>query len=294
MGNSILAIAKIILGLFSNSLSVLSDGIDSATDVLTGITTVFVSKVIEKPGDHDHPWGHTRAETVATLVLSFMIFMAGVQIIISSIKKIFFSENSMEISILAVFASVISILGKLILLFVLLKLGKKSESELVKANALNMKQDIILSASIFVGVSLSKFLHFPILDSIFAFFVGAWILKNGIMLFLKMNLELMDGNADSEIYDKLFAAALKVEGVSNPHSARIRNMAGSYDIDLDIEVSPELSIFHAHELSEQVEENIRAAIPNIYALTIHIEPTESDSHQPKEVFGLRPREYSQR
>ena len=78
-----------------------------------------------------------------------------------------------------------------------------------------------------------------------------------------MNLELMDGNADSSLYKKLFDAVATVSGVQNPHKARIRRMASSFDIDLDIEVDPSLSVYEAHELSEQVESAIRREIPEI-------------------------------
>ncbi|MDE6718586.1 MAG: cation transporter, partial [Treponemataceae bacterium] len=127
----------------------------------------------------------------------------------------------------------------------------------------------------------------PLLDPIIALCVGCWVVKNSVELFRQINLELMDGNVDNSLYKKLFEAAAKVSGVTNPHRARIRKMASFFDIDLDIEVDPSLTVFDAHELSEQVEENVRAAIPEVYDIVIHVEPAGSDNHQRKEKFGLR-------
>ncbi|MBQ2479766.1 MAG: cation transporter, partial [Treponema sp.] len=128
----------------------------------------------------------------------------------------------------------------------------------------------------------------PILDPIIALLVGLWVIKNAAKLFLQVNFELMDGNADNSLYQKLFSAVSSVQGVHNPHKARIRKMASLFDIDLDIEVDPAMTVYDAHEKAEQVEEAIREVIPEAYDILIHIEPLGSDSHQREEKYGLKP------
>ena len=98
----------------------------------------------------------------------------------------------------------------------------------------------------------------------------------------------MDGNTDNSLYQKLFAAASSVPGVTNPHRARIRKIAALFDIDLDIEVDPAMTVYDAHELSEQVEDAVRKEIPDVYDIVVHIEPAGSDDHQRKEEYGLKP------
>lgn len=288
-GNAVLAITKIILGYTSSSMAVVGDGIDSSTDVLIAIVTLFVSTIVSQPGDKQHPWGHGRAETVATMLLAFIIFYAGSQLFFTSISRIISREYSAEISKIAIIASLISIAGKALLAASQFFFGKLADSEMVKANALNMKSDIILSAGVLTGTTVSSLFKSPVLDPIVAALVGLWVIKNSLSLFSQMNLELMDGNADSSLYKKLFDAATSVKGVENPHRARIRKMAGSYDIDLDVEVDPELSIYEAHELSELVEEAIRKELPEVYAVMIHVEPKDSCLHQREEEFGLNPK-----
>lgn len=287
-GNAILAVTKISLGIFSSSMAVIGDGIDSCTDVLIALITILISKIISKPSDKTHPWGHERAETVATIILSFIIFTAGAELCISSAKKIFTQNFSQNLSFWALSASIISILGKFLLYISQILISKKSKSQIIKANAQNMKSDIIMSCGILLGLSLSLIFNLPILDPIIAFLVGLWVIKNAIKIFLEQNTELMDGNKDFELYKKLFKAVASVPKVSNPHGARIRKIASHFDIDLDIEVDPFITIFEAHELSEQVEEAIRKEIPESLTVMIHIEPKNSSFHQRTEEFGLKP------
>lgn len=288
IGNTILAAVKLVLAYRSGSLAVAGDGIDSATDVLIAAVTLFVSKIIQRPGDKEHPWGHARAETTATMVLAFVIFFAGAQLALSAVKKLVLGNGPDEIALSAVAAAAVSIAGKLVLFAVQLHYGKKAESEIIKANAQNMKSDILLSLAVLAGLAASGLFRMPVLDPVIALLVGFWVIKNAVLLFMRMNMELMDGNADSSLYKKLFDAAASVPHVSNPHRARIRRMASSFDVDLDIEVEPSLSVYEAHELSEQVEAAVRKQIPEVYCIVIHIEPKGSCRHQPQEEFGLSP------
>lgn len=288
IGNAALAFIKILLAYFSKSLAVMGDGIDSSTDVLIAIVTLVISAIISRPSDKEHPWGHGRAETTTTLVLSFIIFFAGAQLAIQSVTRLMNPQDAQAIGRGAVIAAIISIAGKTVLALLQFHYGKIADSEMVKANALNMKNDIIMSLGILVGLFLSEQFKLPILDPIIALLVGLWVIKNAAKLFLQVNFELMDGNADNSLYQKLFSAVSSVQGVHNPHKARIRKMASLFDIDLDIEVDPNMSVYDAHEKAEQVEEAIREVIPEAYDILIHIEPLGSDLHQREEKYGLKP------
>ncbi len=288
VGNLLLAITKLIMGSFSHSMAVIGDGIDSSTDVLIALVTLVISNIISHPSDKEHPWGHGRAETTSTLALSFIIFFAGSQLILKSLQNLITKNFNSDISYIAILASVISIFGKTVLALVQFKLGKKAGSQIVKANAINMKNDIIMSSGILIGLGTSRIFNFPILDPIIAIAVGIWVVKNAIELYIEMNTELMDGNIDKEFYHKLFDAVSKVRGVTNPHSARIRRIASRYDIDLDVEVAPSMTVYEAHEIIEQLENEIRKAIPDIYVVTIHMEPLDSCKHQRPEEYGLSP------
>ena len=291
LGNTSLAIMKFILGHLASSLAVTGDAIDSSTDVLIALVTLLISFIIRKPSDKEHPWGHGRAETTATMILSFIIFFAGSQLIVQSLKKIsdYIKDPLLgSIDNAALISSIISICGKAFLSLLLYKLGTKANSDMTKANAANMRNDIILSAAILIGVAAAKFFSCPVLDPLAALLAGMWIIKNALSLFVQINMELMDGNTDNSLYSKLFKAIDSVPGAENPHRARIRKIASLFDIDLDIEVDPNLTVYEAHEIAEAAEDAVREAIPETYAVMIHIEPCGSETHQRKEEFGLRP------
>jgi cation diffusion facilitator family transporter len=287
-GNLVLALLKIFTGIFAGSLAVLGDGIDSSTDVAIAIMTLAVGFVINQPSDKEHPWGHQRAETIATVVLAFIIMIAGFQLAMSSFQRLMNPSETALPELVALVVTLISIAGKLLLALNQYSLGKKSGSAMILANAKNMTNDIIISSSVFVGLGASLLLKLPILDAVTALLVGIWVMKSAAGIFLELNMELMDGNADDELYKSLFEAVKTVPRAGNPHRARIRKMASAWDIDLDIEVNGNLSVREAHDIAGLVEKAIRERIPDVYDIMVHVEPEGKGEHV--EQFGLSARD----
>lgn len=283
-GNLVLAAAKIAAGLATGSLAVIGDGIDSSTDVLIAVMSLAIGFYMNQPSDKEHPWGHGRAETLGTMVLSFIIFFAGTQLFGSALSQIRNPGGINLPSPLALAVTLVSIAGKIALAASQHILGKKSGSAMILANAKNMTNDIIISVSVFAGLGLSILLKNPILDSVTALAVSIWVMKSGVTIFREQNLELMDGNADDGLYRDLFEAVRSVPGAGNPHRARIRKMAARWDIDLDIEVPGSLSVTQAHEIAEKVEAAIRCSIPDVYDIMVHVEPAGFGEHI--EQYGL--------
>ena len=283
-GNLVLALMKIVTGFATGSLAVLGDGIDSSTDVAIAIMTLAVGIYIKQPSDKEHPWGHQRAETIATIILAFIIMIAGFQLAHSAFDQLRSGIASVKPNAIVLVVTGISIIGKLLLALSQYALGKKSGSAMIMANAKNMTNDIIISSSVFIGLGASLLLKMPILDPITAFLVGLWVMKSAVGIFREQNLELMDGNADSELYKSLFRAVNSVPGAGNPHRARIRKMASAWDIDLDIEVDGMMIVSDAHEIAVKVERAIRAEIPFVYDIMVHVEPTGNGEQA--EQFGL--------
>ncbi len=283
-GNLFLALLKITTGIFAGSLAVLGDGIDSSTDVAIAVMTLAVGVIINQPSDKKHPWGHQRAETVATIALAFIIMLAGFQLTTSAFHRLRSGESGSLPEFAALAVTVVSIFGKLILAFTQFALGKKSGSAMILANAKNMTNDIVISASVFAGLGASVLFRMPFLDSVTAILVGLWVMRSAVGIFMELNLELMDGNADDELYKSLFLAVKSVPGAGNPHRARIRKMASAWDIDLDIEVDGNLTVRQAHNIAEQVEKSIREQITDVYDIMVHVEPAGGGEHT--EQFGL--------
>ena len=272
-GNLFLAVLKIFAGLKTGSLAVIGDGVDSATDILTSFLTLWVAKIIEKPPDENHPYGHGRAETIATRILSFIIFYVGIQLIITSFQDMFKEESTSIPGLIAVVVTVISIFVKIFLSWYKYKIGKKEKSSMLIADAKNMRNDIVLSLSVLIGLLLTTIFQYPFFDKLIALFIGGWIIKGAIDIFLEENNELMEGLNDTGIYAELFQVVSSIEKASNPHRARIRKIGSYLIVDLDIEVSGDMSVYQGHEIAKEVERAIKEHIDNVYDVLIHIEPT---------------------
>lgn len=276
IGNSILAAIKITAGIISGSLAVIGDGIDSSQDVISSIGILITAKILAKPPNKHYPYGYGKAEIIATSFLSFVIFFAGAQLGISSVLKIL-KGNTTEIpSALALYVTLVSIFGKILLTIHQRYAAKKCDSKLLLANSKNMQNDILISTSVLIGVFCTRILELPVLDAIAGLLVSLWILYVAFDIFKSANIELMDGTKDMSIYKKVFDIIESVEGVHNPHRTRIRNIGNKIMVSADIEIDGSTSLKRAHEISHEVEIRLRENIPNIFDVSIHIEPIGDD------------------
>ncbi|MDR3167206.1 MAG: cation diffusion facilitator family transporter [Treponema sp.] len=285
-GNTLLASLKIGFGLAAGSMAVVGDGIDSSVDVLIALMSLAVSRIISRPADEGHPWGHGRAETVATALLSFTLFFAGGQIMINAGKNLFGGITHEVPSPSALMVTLISILGKTVLARILYFFGKKADSPMLRANAKNMTADIILSGAVLLGLGLAMIFNLGAIDSLAALLVGLWVIKSAIDIFIETNLELMDGASGRESYRAVFEAVHGVPGAGNPHRTRMRRIAGLWDIDIDIEVDPDLTVQEAHTIASQVERAIKELVEGVYDIMVHVEPWGDQKRQKNEGYGL--------
>ncbi len=283
-GNAVLSISKITVGLVSGSLAVLGDGIDSLTDIFISIITLVVSVIIADPPDKEHPYGHFRAETIATSILAFIIFFIGGQLSLSTLDKLLNHDSIQMPEAIAVYVTVFSIAGKLLLSWSQYSLGKKSGSAMLIANSKNMQNDVISSVSVLAGLGCVFFFNLPVIDKLLAIIIGIWIMITAVRIFLGTITEMMEGEVDKDLYDKIFESVKISDGVSNPHRVRIRKLGGYHVIDMDVEVNGNLKVVEAHDRIMHLEKNIRSSIPNIYDIIIHIEP--HGNIEKEERYGL--------
>lgn len=283
-GNALLSVAKIIVGLLSGSLAVVSDGIDSAADVIISIVMIFTARIMSKPPSLQYAYGYEKAESIATKVLALVIFYAGVQMLISSVQSFFHAAAKELPAVIAIYVTVFSIIGKLGLSLYQYRQGKRISSSLLIANAKNMRNDVIISVSVLVGLFFTFILKLPILDSVTGFIISLFIIKTSVGIFMDSNADLMDGVKDVSIYNKIFEAIEKVPGAKNPHRVRSRQIGNMYMIDLDIEADGGISLTEAHNIAEAVEASIKRTVENVYDIVVHIEPI--GTHRSGEKFGV--------
>lgn len=268
----------------AGSQSVIGDGIDSLSDVATYLITLITARITQKPPSRKYPYGYSRAETIATKALAFFIFFAGAQLLFNNAENLLLGISREMPTSLAIYVTLFSVLGKLLLSWWQFNMGKRTKSTMLIANAKNMRADIVLSIAVLLGVSTSIYFRIPMVDTVMALVVSIWILKVGYEIFRESNTELMEGVEDMSVYQLVFEAADAVPGAHNPHRARIRRMSNLYLIDLDIEVEGELTVSESHKIGSKVEKEIKSRIKNVYDIMIHVEPKGNVEHN--ERYGL--------
>lgn len=284
IGNAILSASKITVGLWAGSLAVLGDGIDSATDVVISVVMIFTARIMNRPPSKQYVYGYQKAEGIATKVLSLVIFYAGVQIFISSMYSMFSPEPRHLPSAIAIYVTLFSIVGKLLLALYQFKQGKKIGSSMLTANAVNMRNDVILSVGVLVGLIFTFILKLPLLDSVTGLIISLFIIRSAISIFMESSVGLMDGVKDVKVYNKIFDAVERVPEAGNPHRVRSSMVGNMYMILLDIEVDPRMTVTQAHEIAVQVEKSIKSSVDNVYDIVVHVEPI-GKSHA-DEKFGI--------
>ena len=188
IGNAVLSVSKIIVGLLAGSLAVLGDGIDSATDVIISVVMIFTARIMSRPPSKKYVFGYEKAESIATKILSLVIFYAGVQMLLSSVESIFSDEAKEIPSAIAIYVTVFSIAGKLLLALYQYKQGKKINSSMLTANAVNMRNDVVISSGVLLGLIFTFIFKLPILDSVTGLIISLFIIKSSIGIFMDSNV----------------------------------------------------------------------------------------------------------
>lgn len=284
IGNGVLSAAKIIVGAISGSFAVISDGIDSASDVAMSVVMIVTAKIMGRKPNRKYVYGYAKAELIATKILSMLIFFAGAEMFVSAIRNLFSEQERIMPGKIAIYVTVASILCKLLLSLYQTATGRKTGSSMLIANGINMRNDVVISLSVLVGLFFSFVLELPILDSVTALLVSCFIVWSAVRIFMDSYTELMDGVKDVTVYQKIFDAIEKVEGIKNTHRVRSRSIGNKYMITLDVEADGNMTLNQAHALTIEVEQRIRESIPEVYDIVVHIEPFGT---HPEEVFGVR-------
>jgi len=281
IGNSFLAVLKIVSGLLSGSLAVVGDGIDTTTDIITSVITLLAAMMMTKPPDKEHPYGNRRVEVLATKLVSFVIFFVGAQLVLSTARSLISGTHPEIPSRLAIYVTIVSIVGKMLLALSLYPIGRNVDSSMTIANAKNMINDIVVSAAVLLGLLSTRLFERPIIDTALALGVGVWVMRTAVAIFVDSSVEIMGGVRDSAIYQEIFASVDSVDGASNPHRTRIRQFSNLYVVDLDVEVDSRISVAAGHEIAKNLEQTIHDRVRNIYDIIVHIEPRGNSERDEK-------------
>ena len=159
--NFILSITKVVIGIISNSMSIISDGLNNITDAGSSVITMIGFKMSQKKVDDDHPWGHGRMEYISAFIVDMLIVLVGIELFKSSIDKII-NPVMPDISVITITILVIAIMAKLWLFFFYKKIAKAINSEAIKGNAYDSISDVVSTLVVLVSALVAKFANISI------------------------------------------------------------------------------------------------------------------------------------
>ncbi len=270
--NVVLAVVKLLAGIFGRSYALIADAIESMADSVSSIIVWRGVVIAEKPADREHPYGHGKAETIAAAAVSTMLLVAALMIFMRSVKEIYTPHHAPAPYTLLVLLGVILI--KEGLFRFVGRVGEEVQSGAVKADAWHHRSDAITSAAAALGISIALVggEAYKSADDWAAMFAAVIIAFNGFRLLRPALDELMDAAPTENIVDMARAVAQQVNGVKGVEKCFARKMGHEYWLDMHIEVDGGLTVAVAHELSHTVKDAIRTKLPRVLDVTIHIEP----------------------
>ena len=274
--NVLLSLLKILAGAFllGGSVSVIADGVNNLSDAASGLISLLGFKLAEKPADAEHPYGHGRYEYLSGLMVALLILVIGVELLKSSVVKIF-SPGKTGFSLIARSILLFSVLGKLWLMYFNRSLSLRIHSETLRATSADSRNDVITTLSVLIAALISRFTGFD-LDGYIGAAVALFILYSGYGL-VKSTIDPLLGKApDQSFIDHIEQKVLSYEGVLGTHDLMVHDYGpGRQFASIHVEISADIDALKGHELIDRIEQDFKK---EGLSVVIHYDPIcNSDS-----------------
>lgn len=274
ISNSSLIVMKLIAGLISGSVSIISEAIHSGMDLLAAVIAFFSVKTSDNPPDKEHPYGHGKVENISGVIEAVLIFVAAGWIIFEAIQKIIAPKpiDNLEIgsAVMAVSAIVNFLVSRK-----LYQVARKTDSIALEADALHLKTDVYTSVGVAVGLLLISITGWNFLDPVVAIAVALLIIKESFNLLRSAFFPLLDSSLTGE-ETVIISKVIQNRGLSF-HHLRTRKSGRYRFADLHLELPENMALKDVHRICDEIEHEIEGRISNI-EVQIHVEPAESASH----------------
>jgi cation diffusion facilitator family transporter len=270
LSNTTLIIMKLVAGIMSGSVSIISEAIHSSMDLIAALIAFFSVRVSDNPPDSRHPYGHGKVENISGVIEALLIFIAAIWIILEAVKKLTGESVELESIGIGSIVMLISAIVNTIVSMRLYKVAKETNSVALEADALHLKTDVYTSLGVSAGLGLIMLTGIEILDPIVAMLVATFIIFESYQLLKRAFSPLLDTAwKENEIEDlEIKLKQLEV----NYHDLRTR-VAGNYRfIDLHIQIPENVSVGNAHKYCDKIENELTDNYPNL-SVTIHVEPS---------------------
>lgn len=273
IGNMILSIFKLIIGVVAHSSAMISDGFHSASDVFSSVIVIIGVKLSAKKSDSGHPYGHERLECVAAIILAVILLVTGCFIGRDALEQILHA-NTIEFVIpgkLAILAAVISILVKEAMFWFTRHYAKLLDSGALMADAWHHRSDALSSVGAWIGIAGARH-GYPVLESIASLVICLLILKASFDIFADAVNKLVDHSCDTITEQAIRACVLAQDEVLGIDELKTRVFGNRIYADIEISVDGTKTLFESHAIAEQVHDAVEKEFPKLKHIMVHVNP----------------------
>jgi cation diffusion facilitator family transporter len=268
--NIVLTTAQIAVGVLAKSQGLIADGIHSLSDLVADFVVLFASHHSKKDADEDHPYGHQRFETAASLVLGTLLLAVGLGMLWSAVRKLEAPETVQTVHVIALWVAGGALVAKELLFRYMLSVAKRVKSSMLVANAWHARSDAASSLVVGVGI-IGNLAGYPILDPIAALIVGFMVTKMGWEFGWDALHDLMDRSADEQEVQAIHSTLVETPGVKGVHDVRTRKMGDMIVVDAHIEVDAAISVEAGHDIAVVARQRVLQR-HRVLNLMTHVDP----------------------
>ncbi len=293
LSNSLMLIAKFTTGFYCNSIAIVSESIHSASDLLASIIASAAVRLSDHPPDDDHPFGHGKVESLACLAEALLILVAAIWVIVEALDKLRNPSAVLDSPQIGVIVMAVSGVLNFFISRHLRKVAAVTDSQALAADAEHLQTDVITSFGVCLGLLITHLTGVVWLDPLAGLAVAFLLLEAAWALTRQALGPLMDGRLPQEEEAQVRAILNQDARVLGYHKLRTRKSGSQRHIDLHLQLEDECTLVQAHDVCEEIEEAIRAALPLVH-INIHIEPYLSEMQHQLEVHGLEPEQVNEK
>ena len=268
--NLVLSTVQIVVGVWAKSQSLIADGIHSLSDLVADFVVLFANHHSQKDADEDHPCGHQRFETAASLVLGLLLLAVGVGMVWSAVVKLENPESVPQVHSVALWVAGGALVGKELLFRYMLAVAKKVKSSMLVANAWHARSDAASSLVVGVGIA-GNLAGYPILDPIAALIVGFMVGKMGWEFGWDAMHDLMDRAVDEQEVQAIRQTLLDTPGVAGVHDVRTRKMGDMVVVAAHLEVDAQITVEEGHDIAVEARQRVMQR-HRVLNLMTHVDP----------------------
>ena len=275
IGNIALSILKLFAGVWAHSSAMISDAIHSASDVFSTIIVIIGIKLASKEADKEHPYGHERMECVAAIVLAMVLFITGLGIGMDALQTILDGNyDSIKVpGMLALVAAIVSIVAKEAMYWYTRYYAKRIDSGALMADAWHHRSDALSSVGALIGIG-GAMMGFPVMDAVASLVIFVFIVKAAYDIFKDAMDKMVDHSCDEETEKLIYDCVIKNDEVMGIDMLQTRIFGNKIYVDVEILVNGTYTLQKAHEIAEDVHDDIEENFPKVKHIMVHVNPAK--------------------